>query len=144
MNRRDFLASTAAGTAASLARQTLGDEHHHHATVPEHNKLIHSSGTHHFRAQVRNGKVSGVNAIHKQTGRVEGHHKKVRSRKRMQELISTDAVNHVVFGGQETASVVQPAYIYVGYYFMFFGTVYIFWWPVALVDGGDSGAVDYP
>jgi hypothetical protein len=148
MNRRDFLTGAAAGTAAMVVRHALGDDvHHHHDSVPQHNQRIHSSSTHNFHAQVNNGKVSGVNAVEKRTGKVQPHHRKVRSMKRhSQAFSSTDTVHHIVFDGQESTAVGdvgQLDILYVGFLFMLFGITYIFWWPVALVDGGDYGAEDY-
>jgi hypothetical protein len=151
MNRRVFLASTVAGTAAFLARPSLGtakDDHHHFGVVHPHNTVIHTTNTHEFRVQTNGNSVLGVNAIHKQSGQVQAHDHKVGSARRpMPDLSSVESVSHVVFGAQEVAtegSLAQVAIAYVGFWFQLLGQVYIFWWPVALVNGGAAGVVIYP
>jgi hypothetical protein len=98
---------------------------------------LHPIKNHATHAHVKNGKVSHVTVAHNKNGNVKG--RKVKTGKR---VVSADRENetHYVSGDLDDYQI--GVTIYVGWAFYVDGHYYVFWFPVAYVDGGDSGCID--
>jgi uncharacterized membrane protein len=132
---------------------TVSADHFHHNG---HTKIkgkkdgqhqIHNSNNHVAHAHTKNGKVHQVSASHK------GKNLKVnkyKTKKQQHALADTPNTRHFVMGQGETSSFVSTAanqavtlFVGFGFFDIATGHLIIFWFPVSIVDGGDSGCMNY-
>ena len=105
---------------------------------PNGKHAIHATGKHTAHAHVQGGKVAQVSVTHKTKGNVGVT--KYKSKRRLHASLGSDVQHHYVSldDTQETGFV---ATVYVGFGFIDdFGQLVIYWFPITLVLGGDSGA----
>jgi hypothetical protein len=101
---------------------------------------IHKTDNHVVHAHVKGKKVTGVTATHKTTGKM-AKVTKYRSKKKLHAMAdSPRGETHFVMAETETVELLT---VWVGFGFSDGVHLYIFWFPLELVDGGDDGAVDY-
>jgi len=105
--------------------------------------VIHKVGRYTVSANVLDGKITGVDVVHRSKGPVPV--KKYKSDKKMTQLTS----RHYVMADNGTvtdATVAQLQYatLWIGYAFYDeYGDEYIYWFPVDIIYDADTGAVWY-
>jgi hypothetical protein len=109
--------------------------------------VIHSAGNHTAHAHVKGGKISHVEVAHRTKGMRQVT--KYKTTKRFHALAEQGAEHYFVMTDDAAASgdTLETQFVvtaFVGFGFIDDnGQLIIFWFPVAIVLGGDTGAVVY-
>jgi hypothetical protein len=134
-----------AGLVAYIGLARADDHHDAHKLLGDKLKNdgkheLHSKGDHTAHAHVKGGKVAKVEVVHKTKGMVAVT--KYKSAKKLHAQAGSGVEHHYVgFNPDDVTDECGGAIAFVGWGYTVNGVVIVYWFPVAIVIGGDGGAI---